>query len=423
MKRRSFVKGMATAGAGFLLPPGVMLSSCSGSKTPDMSWNFDEVQDRTGTWSIKYSRAVPSSEGAQTPIPMWIADMDFKTDPVVAKALKDRIDKDVMGYTMTPSEYIDAIVSWVKAMHGYKVDREWVSNSPGVITSINQAYLSFTSPGDRIVVQPPVYDPFKMFIGRLGRIPVDNPLIEENGRYRMDFDGLESLFKDGVKAMVLCNPQNPVGILWDKDTLSRLADLCDRYGVVVFSDEIHSDLALWGRKHIPFCSVSEAAARVGLIFCGPTKSFNLAGLSWTSWCIIPDKEKRERYLNTLHSAKLSESSVLSMVATIAAYTHEPVWLNDLKKYLEGNINLVKEFFDENDLGIKAVVPEASFLVWLDCRALGMEQDALMKRFGDSGVVFNNGASYGPGGEGFARMNVGCPRSVLKEALERIKKGF
>lgn len=417
------MKGMAAAGAGLLLPSGAILSSCSGNAGDDLSWDFDKVLDRSGTWSIKYSRAVPSKEGMPAPIPMWIADMDFKTDPVVAKALRQRIDKDVMGYTMTPPEYYDAVVSWVKAMHGYDVDREWVSDCPGVITSINQAYLTFTGPGDRIIIQTPVYDHFRLYIERLGRIPVENPLIEEDGRYRMDFEGLERLLDDGIKALVLCNPQNPVGILWDGETLAHLAEICDRHGAVVFSDEIHSDLALRGKKHIPFCSVSEAAARTGLIFCGPTKSFNLAGLSGTAWCIIPDKEKRDRYLNTLRSAKLNESSVLSLVATIAAYSHEPVWLNELKKYLEGNIDLVKSFFDENDLGIKAVVPDASFLVWLDCRALGLAQKDLMARFRDAGVVFNDGASYGTGGEGFARMNIGCPRSVVKEALDRIKKGF
>ena len=411
------------AAAGVAVPSGIWLPSCSDAKPVEASWDFDEIIDRSGTWSIKYSR-VEADEGSRKKLAMWIADMDFRTDPVVAKALRDRLDRDALGYTRTPPEYYDAIVSWVKEMHGYEVDKEWVSNAPGVITSINQAYLTFTSPGDKIVVQPPVYDPFKNFIGRLGRVPVDNPLIEENGRYRMDFEGLERLFDDGVKAMVLCNPHNPIGILWDRDTLVRLAETCDRHGVVVFSDEIHSDLALRGRKHIPFCSVSEAAARVGMIFCGPTKSFNLAGLSWTSWCIIPDKEKRERYLETLHSAKLSEASIMSMVATVAAYSHEPVWLNDLKRYLEGNIDLVVSFFEENDLGIKAVAPEASFLVWLDCRSLGLSQDGLMSRFrDDAGIELNNGASYGTGGEGFVRLNIGCPRAIVKGALSRIKATF
>ena len=417
------MKGMAAAGAGLLLPSGSILSSCSGKAVEDMSWDFDKVLDRSGTWSIKYSRAVPVQDGAPAPIPMWIADMDFKTDPVVAKALHQRVDRDVMGYTMTPPEYFDAVVSWVKERHGYVVEKEWVSDCPGVITSINQAYLTFTEPGDRIVVQTPVYDHFRLYIERLGRVPVENPLIEEEKGYRMDFEGLERLLDNGAKAVVLCNPQNPIGILWDRETLMRLAEICDRRGVVVFSDEIHADLALRGRKHIPFCSVSKAAARTGLIFSGPTKSFNLAGLSGTAWCLIPDKEKRERYLNTLRNAKLNESSVISLVATMAAYSHEPVWLNDLKKYLEGNIDLVVSFFKENDLGIKAVAPEASFLVWLDCRPLGLAQKDLMTRFSDAGVIFNNGASYGTGGEGFARMNVGCPRSVVREALDRIKKGF
>ena len=412
------------AAAGVVLPTGVWFPSCASDKPKGLSWDFDKVVNRFGSWSIKYGRIEDLGEKGAGKLAMWIADMDFMADPLVLKAMRDRVENCVIGYTNTPPEFYDSVVSWVKRMHGYDVPKEWVAPCPGVIPSLNQAYLTFTEPGDRIIVQSPVYDPFSVHIGKLGRIPVENPLLEEDGHFKMDFEGLERLFEDGIKTMVLCNPQNPIGILWDRETLTRLADMCEKYGVTVFSDEIHSDLALWGRKHIPFCSVSEAAARVGLIFGSPTKSFNIAGLSGTAWCIIPDKTKRDRFLATLDNAKLNEPSIMSLVATISAYSHEPVWLEAVKKYIEGNIECVRKFFTDNDLGIKAVVPEASFLVWLDCRALGLSQDALMNRFSeDAGLLLNSGLPYGTGGEGFARMNVGCPRSVVEEALSRILKTF
>ena len=420
MKRRTFLKGAAAAGATALLPAGAVgtaLTACNPRKTAQ-GWNFDEVIDRSGTYSIKFGRATDGE------IPMWIADMDFRTDPYVSEALRKRLDRDVLGYTTTPKEFVEAIAAWEKQAHGYAPEEEWIGYAPGVITSINQAYLTFTEPGDKIIVQPPVYDHFRLYIERLGRVAVDNPLLLEDGRYRMDLDGLESLIDDKTKALVLCNPHNPIGLLWDRETLTRLTDICDRHGIIVISDEIHGDLALYGRRHTPFCSVSEAAARVGLIFAGPTKAFNLAGLSGTAFCIIPDKEKREKYLGTLRSAKLNEASIPTIEAVLAAYRQDTAWLEALKRYLEGNIARVERFFADNDLGIKPMRPEASFLVWLDCRALGLPQDELMDLFRTKAkVIPSNGASYGPGGDGFLRLNIGCPASVLDEALERIRQAL
>ena len=419
MKRRSFLKSMAAAGATTLLPVGALgglLTSCKKNGQAAAAWNFDEIIDRSGTWSIKYGRA---KEGQ---LAMWIADMDFKTDPVVSAALRERLDRDVIGYTSMPNDFADAIQHWQQNQNGYAVEREWINFCPGVITSINQAYLTFSEPGDKIIVQTPVYDPFFRFAQRLGRVPVENPLIEENGQYRMDFEGLERLFDKRTKILVLCNPHNPVGILWPRETLVRLAELCERHGVLVISDEIHSDLALFGKPHLPFCSVSDTAARIGLMFASPTKSFNIAGMAGTAYCIIPDADLRKRYMDGLHNAKLAEASVFSAVATIAAYSHEPVWLNDLKQYLEGNILRVEQFFREQDLGIRAIKPEASFLVWLDCRSKGLSQEKLLAWFQEeAGILVNNGAGYGTGGEGFVRLNVGCPRSLVDEALSRLLK--
>lgn len=414
MKRRTFLKSAAAAGATTLLPSGLAgtLSGCT-SETPDTAWDFDTVVDRSGTWSIKQRRA----EGGR--LAMWVADMDFKTAPYVSQALRERLDRDVLGYTYGPDAFYEAILGWEKRQHGFDVPREWVEYCPGVIASLCQAYLTFTQPGDKIIVQTPVYNPFFDYARGLGRVAVENPLVLRDGRYEMDFDGLEKIYDKKVKALVLCNPHNPVGIIWPRETLIKLADWCDSHDVLVFSDEIHADLSLYGKRHNPFCSVSETAARIGIELCSPTKTFNIPGIGGTAYCIIPDKEKRERYHATLHNVKMLEASIPTLVATIAAYSHEPDWLEALKRYLEGNVDYTMQAFN-GSFGIRAFRPEASFLVWLDCRALGLPQEKLMHLFNEeAGVVVNDGTMYGTGGEGFIRLNVGCPRSVVEEAIRRI----
>ena len=416
MKRRDFLKGITATGLASLVPVS-WLSSCA-SEPDAPAWDFDRVMDRSGTWSTKYGRATNGE------IPMWIADMDFGTDPYVKEALLKRISRDGIGYTSTPDLFYEAIGSWEEKQHGFSVEREWIGFCPGVITSMNQAYLTFTEPGDKIIVQPPVYDHFRLYIERLGRVAVDNPLIFRNGQYSMDFEGLEGLMDERTKMLVLCNPQNPCGTLWDKESMVRLAEVCERHGVIVISDEIHGDLSLYGRRLVPFCSVSEAAARIGMIFTGPTKAFNLAGISNTAYFIIPDKEKRERYLATLSRAKLNEASIPTLVAVTSAYREDTTWLEALKRYIEGNVERVMQFFAEHELGMVPLRPEASFLVWIDCRKLGLTQEVLLERFNKGAkIIPSNGSSYGTGGEGFIRLNIGCPRSVLEEALERIRKEF
>lgn len=416
MKRRDFLKGITATGLASLVPAS-WLSSCA-SEPDAPAWDFDRVMDRSGTWSTKYGRATNGE------IPMWIADMDFGTDPYVKEALLKRIGRDGIGYTSTPDLFYEAIGSWEEKQHGFSVEREWIGFCPGVITSMNQAYLTFTEPGDKIIVQPPVYDHFRLYIERLGRVAVDNPLIFRNGQYSMDFEGLEGLMDERTKMLVLCNPQNPCGTLWDKESMVRLAEVCERHGVIVISDEIHGDLSLYGRRLVPFCSVSEAAARIGMIFTGPTKAFNLAGISNTAYFIIPDKEKRERYLATLSRAKLNEASIPTLVAVTSAYREDTTWLEALKRYIEGNVERVMQFFAEHELGMVPLRPEASFLVWIDCRKLGLTQEVLLERFNKGAkIIPSNGSSYGTGGEGFIRLNIGCPRSVLEEALERIRKEF
>ena len=394
MKRRDFLKGITATGLASLVPVS-WLSSCA-SEPDAPAWDFDRVMDRSGTWSTKYGRATDGE------IPMWIADMDFGTDPYVKEALLQRISRDGIGYTSTPDLFYEAIGSWEEKQHGFSVEREWIGFCPGVITSMNQAYLTFTEPGDKIIVQPPVYDHFRLYIERLGRVAVDNPLIFRNGQYSMDFEGLEGLMDERTKMLVLCNPQNPCGTLWDKEQMVRLAEVCERHGVIVISDEIHGDLSLYGRRLVPFCSVSEAAARIGMIFTGPTKAFNLAGISNTAYFIIPDKEKRERYLATLSRAKLNEASIPTLVAVTSAYREDTTWLEALKRYIEGNVERVMQFFAEHELGMVPLRPEASFLVWIDCRKLGLTQEVLLERFNKGAkIIPSNGSSYGTG-EGLSK---------------------
>ena len=419
MTRRNFLKGVAAAGVASALPVGAIapLTQACAPSGKARGWDFDEIVDRSGTWSIKHSRGGDK-------LPMWIADMDFRTDPAVAAALRERLERDAFGYTRIPDEYREAIRGWQERENGWAIPSDWINYAPGVIAGINQAYLTFTRPGDKVIVQPPVYDLFRSYALRLGREVVFNQLIFEGDTYRMDFEGLENLFDDRTKVLVLCNPHNPCGILWDRETLARLAEICARHGVIVISDEIHADMPLYGRRHIPFCSVSDTAARIGLIFSGPSKSFNLAGFTGTAYCIIPDDGLREQYIATVENTKLAEPAIPTLVGTIAAYTSQSGWLPALKKYLAGNVDCVMDFFARNDLGIRAVRPEASFLVWLDCRSLGLSQKELLARFEEgAGVIMTDGEFFGPGGTGFVRLNIGCPRSVVENALARIKKEF
>ena len=428
MKRRAFLKDIMAMGAlGTLQASGALtLMGCApgngnNPETPNPdAYDFDEILDRSTTWSIKHLRAMQMGGDK---IPMWIADMDFRTAPFMTQAYRDRIALDAFGYTRTPQEFYDAVAQWETQQHGWKVAPEWVTYVPGVITSMAQAILCFTEPGDKILLQPPVYDPFRGYTERLGRVAVDNPLLLREGKYHMDLDHLESLIDPQTKALILCNPHNPGGMMWGKEELQRLASICAKHQLLVFSDEIHGDLALYGNQHVPFCSVSEEAARVGLIFTGPTKAFNLAGIS-TAHALIPNPELREKYIKHMEDRKLDEAPIFSLISTITAYTHPTHWLEALRTYLEGNIDYVAQFMQREIPQIRVLKPQASFLVWLDCRELHLEQKALVSLFLDkAGIVVNNGANYGPGGEGFIRLNIGCPRSIVEKAMQRLKQAI
>ena len=416
------MNNLAIVGATGLVAPGTLLNLTGCKEAADYTkkslgkWDFDEIIDRSGTYSIKLRRA----EEMGGKIPMWIADMDFRTAPYVREALINRVNRDVMGYTHIPDEYYESIISWVANQQGWKMERDWVNYCPGVITGIASAIDCFSEPGDKVIVQPPVYNPFMQFAEGLGRVVVNNPLILEDGKYQMDFDQLESIMDDKTKLLILCNPHNPGGMMWDKEILIRVAEICAHHNVIVLSDEIHGDLALGGRRHIPFCSVSEDAAKVGMIFTGPTKAFNIAGLH-TAQTYIVNKELREKYYSYLGKRKMTEASVPAIESTIAAYSNEPLWLDDLKKYLQGNIDYVAEFLANEIPAIKAIKPEASFLLWLDCKELKLPQNELVSLFQDkANLLINSGETYREGGTGFIRINIGCPRAICRKAMENLK---
>lgn len=422
MKRRTFLKDICAAGLYAALPVTAIgsLTSCASQATDSHGFNFDEEVDRLGTHSIKMARG---EEMGGNRLGMGIADMDFRMDPAISQALHERINRDVIGYTRTPDAYFDAIMQWQKKVHQWDVPKDWITAIPGVVTSINLVYDVFTQPGDKVIIQPPVYDPFKEYILDMGRVPVDNPLIYTDGTFHMDLANLEKVMHDEQpKAMVLCNPHNPGGMCWTRAELEKVAELAKTYGVLVISDEVHGDLA-WYDEHpfIPFLSTSDAAREVGITVTGPTKTFNLAGFTGTAYGIIANSALKEPFVNFLKCHKLLEASVPTEICIMSAYTSTTGWYDAMMDYMRGNVEFVMDYFAKEIPQIKPVRPHASFLFFLDCRALNLDADGLKTLFDEkAGLVVSNGINYGPGGEGFIRLNVGCTRRKLKQALEQLK---
>jgi cystathionine beta-lyase len=384
------------------------------------TYHFDERIDRRGTGALK-TDALFERFGRNDLIPMWVADMDFRCGDFVIDALKKRCDEGIFGYTLPSEAYYRSVVRWLEDRHRWSIDRQWLSYIPGIVRGIAFALLRFTRPGDKIIIQPPVYHPFRMVPELQHRQVACNPLVEENGRYRMDLDGLRRLIDPDCKLLLLANPHNPIGITWDEETLKELAAICCEKQVLVISDEIHADLTLFGHRHIPFATVSEQAAQNSITFMAPSKTFNIAGLV-SSYSVIPNEQIRDSFYGFLRAGEWNEGAIFAYVATQAAYEQGNEWLRQMLRYVEDNIRFVADYLKENIPQIRALVPEASFLVWLDCRALGLSQPELNRFFiHEAGLALNDGEMFGKEGVGFMRMNVGCPRAIVKEALERIRK--
>ena len=343
------------------------------------TYDFDRIVDRHGTNAVKYD-ALTDVFGRKELLPLWVADMDFATPDFILDALRRRLDHPVLGYTQLPDDYWPQIAAWIEARHGWRPDPAWMRFIPGIVKGIGMAVLALTRPGDKVVIQPPVYHPFRLVPEQMGRRVVCNPLRRTGDRYEMDFEQLEALLDDDCRLLLLSNPHNPAGIVWPEETLRRLAAICDRRGVVVVSDEIHCDMALYGHRHRPFASVSDAAAHCSVTFGAPTKTFNIAGVV-SSYAIVPDEALRRRFFGWLEAGEFHEAPLLSAVATRAAFTPEgDAWRRQMLRYVEANVDFTDDFLRRYVPRIRAIRPEASFLVWLDCRKLGLAHDALVDLF-------------------------------------------
>ncbi len=386
-------------------------------------YDFDSIIERRGTGALK-TDALQQRYGNAGLLPLWVADMDFATPPFIVDALKKRMEHPIFGYTVEPDDFWPCVQDWILEHHGWKVEREWLTYIPGIVKGIGMAINAFLAPDEKVIIQPPVYHPFRLVPQGNGREVVYNPLRENpDGSYSMDFKNLEQVCDDKCRMLILSNPHNPAGILWDKDTLARLARFCHSRGIIVISDEIHCDMALWGGRHIPFATSCKEAALCSITFGSPSKTFNIAGIV-SSYAIVPDKELREKFYGYLSANEYNDPPIFSPIATIAAFRYGEQWRKEMLEYVEGNILALEQYFRQYIPEIKPLRPQASFLVWLDCRALGLAHEQLVSLFVDkAGLALNDGEMFGQGGQGFMRMNVACPRSQLLRALDSLGRAI
>jgi cystathionine beta-lyase len=383
-----------------------------------MKYNFDELISRKGTNCIKYD-ARQRVFGSEEVLPMWVADMDFRTPDFVIDALRKRLGHEILGYTFRGNEFNEAIVSWMKKRHGWEVAPAWLSFSPGVVPALNMLVMALTEPGDRIIVQPPVYFPFFGAVRENGRVIVENPLVLENGRLNMDLEDLKQKAV-GARMLLLCHPHNPGGSVWTRQELETLAQICIDNDVLVISDEIHSDLIFDPHQHIPLATLSPEIAALTITCNAPSKTFNLAGLA-TSYLIIPNKKLLEKY-NRMINDRLHAGmgNLFGAIALQAAYTHGDDWLKQLLGYVHQNVKFVGEYLQQNIPQITMVEPESTYMIWLDCRALGFSTEVLMDFFvNNAHLGLNEGAMFGSGGAGFMRLNVACPRQIVQQAMRQL----
>lgn len=390
-----------------------------------------KVKDRRGTLSVKYD-SLFEHFGVDNVTPLWVADMDFESPQCVRGALEKIVSGAVYGYNIIPPTFFETIQRWMADVQNWKIETEWCSFIPGIVKGIGYVINYFTKPGEGIIIQPPVYPPFTNVPKGNGREILYNPLIrEEGGSYRMDFDNLEAVAaKENAKLMILCNPHNPCGIAWDRESLARVADICYRHNVLVISDEIHADMPLSKTVHNPFATVSEAAAMNSITFGAPSKTFNVAGIV-SSFAIVPNEKIRKGFYRWMSVNELSSPTIFATETTIAAYTKGGEWRREMLEQIEENVNFTIDYFEHNIPLIKPIRPMSSFLVWLDCRELcqaigGNEPDAATQKrlvnlfLNDARLALNDGAAFGPGGLGYMRLNVGCGLELLAGSFERLR---
>lgn len=388
-----------------------------------MKYDFNKIVKREKTNCIKWDFN-KKLLGYEDVISMWIADMDFETVPEVTEALIKRASHGIYGYSSNSDSYYEAIINWMKNRHEWNVKKEWIILNPGVVMAVSALIRTFTHPGDKVVIQKPIYYPFFKCIENNGCHIVDNPLKFDGDRYEMDFEDLDVKLSDPrVKLMILCSPHNPTGRVWTREELIKVGKLCLKHSVLIISDEIHSDLVYKEYKHTPFAYISQEFRDASITCTAPSKTFNLAGLQ-TSNIIIPNEKLRKEYKLTLENIGINRLNLFGYIACETAYTHGEAWLNELLDYLKENKEFVKTFIKEKIPKLKVIEPEGTYLLWIDCRALNMDINKLKEfMLKDVGVAFDEGYIFGEVGKGFERMNIACPRSVLEKALIKMEQAI
>lgn len=381
-----------------------------------MKYDFDKVIDRRDTGSLKWD--VPENE-----LPMWVADMDFQTAPCIREALAAKVEHGIFGYSIIPDEWADAYVNWWGSRHGFAIDREWLVFCTGVIPAISTAVRKLTTPAENVVVQTPVYNIFFNSIYNNGRNILVSPLKYDGEGYAMDFDDLEAKLADPqTSLMILCNPQNPAGKIWDKETLAHVGELCAKYGVTVISDEIHCDLTDPGKEYVPFATASDTCRDISVTCIAPTKTFNIAGIQ-TAAIVVPNKFLRHKMWRGLNTDEVAEPNVFAVAAAIAAFTNGGEWLDSLRQYLYENKQYVRKFVSENIPDMKVVYSEATYLLWIDCSKItdnAKQLSAFIRK--NTRLYMSPGLSYGKNGKAFIRLNIACPRSTVEEGMKRLAEG-
>ena len=383
------------------------------------NYDFSTVIERRGPGDLMHEALLPRW-GRNDLLPMWVADMGFAVCPDIVEALRRRLDHPIFGYTATPDELWQSIIDWQQRQHQWTVQRQWLSYIPGIVKGIGFVINVFTHPGEKVIIQPPVYHPFRLTPLANGREVVFNPLKRNaEGYYEMDFDNLEAICDEQCKVFVLCNPHNPAGQTWSKETLQRLADFCYERNILVISDEIHADMALFGNRHTPFATVSQRAADISITFGAPSKTFNMPGIV-SSFAVVPNAQLRTKFFRWLSANELDAPTIFAPIATIAAFTQGNEWRKQMLKYIEGNVLFVEAYCKKHIPGVKPLRPQASFLVWLDFTELKLDHAQLLDLCVDKAhLAMNDGEMFGPGGESHMRLNVGTPRAILQQALEQL----
>ncbi len=379
-----------------------------------MKYDFSEMTNRFGTNSYKW-------DVEQDELPMWVADMDFKTAPEIVAAIQNKVATGIFGYTIVPDQWYDAYIKWWDRMHDFKIEKDWLIFTTGVVPAISSTVRKLTTPAENVVIQTPVYNIFFNSILNNGRNVLENKLIYDGEGYSIDFEDLEEkLANPQTTLMILCNPHNPIGKVWDRETLAKIGEMAAKNNVLVLSDEIHCDLAEKGHDYIPFASVSNTCANNSITCIAPTKTFNLAGLQ-TAAAVIPNPVIRHKFNRGINTDEVAEPNAFAMEATIAAFEQGEQWLSQLKDYLKENKTTVANFLAENLPELHLVPSTATYLLWVDFSKVSDDTSALCREIRENtGLYLSQGASFGENGKTFIRINIACPRDRLMDGLDRLK---